>query len=133
MNLMPPTCDKHLVIANADLLSERCEFIGMTGTTISHLKKILKIHPELIDFHNKIGISYLLQGKNEESIASFKKTIEHDAENSLALVNLGWAKGKLAEKIQCVQKLWSGSEIWSFMEIFRVVFGQKIEIFKIAQ
>ena len=30
-------------------------------------------------------------------------------------------------------KIWSGSEIWLFREIFRIIFGQKIEIFKIAQ
>ena len=33
--------------------------------------------------------------------------------------------------IQCVQNLWTTS-IWSFLEIFRIIFGQKIEIFKIA-
>ena len=29
--------------------------------------------------------------------------------------------------VQCGQKFWFGSEIWSFMEIFRIIFGQKIE------
>ena len=27
---------------------------------------------------------------------------------------------------------WPGFEIWSFLEIFRIIFGQKIKIFKIA-
>jgi len=99
MNLMPPTCDRHLVETNAILLSERCEFIGMTGTTILHLKKVLEVYPEITEFHNKIGISYLLQGNNEQAIPNFEKAIEQDPENSISLVNLGWARGKLAEKL----------------------------------
>ena len=34
---------------------------------------------------------------------------------------------------QSVQQFWSGSEMWSFLEILRIIFGPKIEIFKIAQ
>ena len=33
--------------------------------------------------------------------------------------------------VQCVQKFVAGSEIWSFLAIFKIIFGQKIEIFKI--
>ena len=36
------------------------------------------------------------------------------------------------EILHCVQKFWSGSEIWSFLDILRIIFGQKIEIFKIV-
>ena len=35
--------------------------------------------------------------------------------------------------VQCVQNFWSGSEIRSFFEILRIIFGQKIEISKIAR
>ena len=31
---------------------------------------------------------------------------------------------QLKENLECVQKSWSGSEIWSFLEIFRIIFGQ---------
>ena len=82
---MPPTCERHLVETNAVLLSERCEFIGMTGTTILHLKKVLEVYPEITDFHNKIGISYLLQGNNEQAIPNFERAIKQDPENSIAL------------------------------------------------
>ena len=29
--------------------------------------------------------------------------------------------------VQCAHKFWSGTEIWSFLETLRIIFGQKIK------
>ena len=57
----------------------------------------------------------------------------------LMMLSLNNVVGKMGGKsdgdkiVQCVQKFWYGSEIWSFLEIFRIIFGQKIGIFKSVQ
>ena len=56
--------------------------------------------------------------------------VEHYVNNpgNTALINIEKdADLGVLKLLQCVQKFVAGSEIWSFLDIFRIIFGQKVE------
>ena len=53
-----------------------------------------------------------------------------ESDGDVELVSGGSDLEKLRKNYSAFTNFWSGYETWSFLEIFRKIFGQKIEMFQ---
>jgi len=75
---------------------------GENSKALPMLRKALRVNPQLLDAHNKLGFILFQEGYLDEAIIEYYKAVALDNDNSLTHNNLGNAlikKGKINEAI----------------------------------
>ena len=106
--------------------------------TFTHYEKALQKDPQNIKIHYKKGLLFLIEGMNNDAIASFEKVLEKEPDHALAHKGLGQSFFQLKQNEKAKEHLLKAvaqdSALWSAHNLLGVIYdGEKNHLQAIAE